>query len=85
MFVDDEAGAVTVYIADSINQRIRKIDAAGIITTIAGTGKAGYTGDGGPAASAKIGKARGVALAPDGTLYIADTFNNRVRKVVGLR
>ena len=70
-----------LYIADIYNQRIRKVSAAGIITTIAGDGLFGYSGDGGPAASARLGSPAGVALDASGNLYIADSYNYRIRKV----
>ncbi len=70
-----------VYVSDSSNQRIRKIDAIGIITTIAGTGTAGFTGDGGPATQAQINNPNGLALAADGSIYIADYGNQRIRKI----
>ncbi len=76
----DAAG--NVYIADAANRRIRKIDAvSGTISTIAGTGIAGFSGDGGPAASAQLSNPYGVALDAAGNLHIADTNNNRIRKV----
>ncbi|MCP9485244.1 MAG: hypothetical protein MSC30_05260 [Gaiellaceae bacterium MAG52_C11] len=68
-------------LADTQNNRIRKISAAGIITTVAGTGSAGYSGDNGAATSAKINNPRGVAALPDGGFLIPDTNNHRVRKV----
>lgn len=71
----------TLYIADAGNNRVRKVDTAGIITTVAGTRSSGYTGDGGPAIRASLNDPYGVAVGPDGTLYIADTGNRRVRKV----
>ncbi len=74
-------GAGNFYIADAGNHRIRKVDAAGTITTIAGTGEGGYSGDDGPATAARLDSARGVALDGDGNLYIADTENHRIRKV----
>ena len=70
-----------LYIADSGNSRIRKVDTNGIITTVAGTGAAGYSGDGGPAHEAKLSNPRGVGVDASGNLYIADTFNHRIRKV----
>ncbi len=76
----DAAG--NIYIADATNNRIRKIDAStGNISTIAGTGTAGNTGDGAAATSATLSSPYGVALDSDGNVYIADTGNNRVRKV----
>src|SRR5579863_7265849 len=69
-----------LYIADSLNQRIRKIT-GGAITTVAGNGKAGYSGDGGPPASAQLTWPSGVAVDAGGNLYIADTGNKRIRLV----
>jgi RHS repeat-associated protein len=71
----------SLYIADTFNNRIRKIDPAGVIATIAGNGTSGYGGDGGPATQASFTGATGLALGPDGSLYIADSGNQRVRKV----
>jgi sugar lactone lactonase YvrE len=71
-----------LYIVDTENQRIRRVDfAADIIETIAGNGTAGFSGDGGPATEASLAWPRDVALGPDGRLYIADTDNHRVRVV----
>ena len=70
-----------LYIADSGNYVIRKVDSNGIILTIAGNGTGGYSGDGGPAKEARLNFPRGVTYAPDGNLYIADTYNNAIRKV----
>src|SRR2546422_3740875 len=75
----DPAG--NVYIADGGNVRIRKVDTAGIITTIAGNGKEGFSGDGGPATSAELSFPVGVAVDPAGNVYIADEGSNRIRKV----
>ena len=61
--------------------RVRKVDTSGIITTVAGNGTLGYSGDGGPATSAQFGLSLGIAVDPSGNLYIADTQNDRVRKV----
>jgi DNA-binding beta-propeller fold protein YncE len=72
-----------LYIADRLNRRVRRIDAAtGIITTIAGTGEAAYSGDGGPAARAGLAEPNGLAFSLDETLlYITDVADNRVRVV----
>jgi sugar lactone lactonase YvrE len=71
-----------VYLADTYNQRIRRIDfTAGTVTTIAGNGTAGFAGDGGPATLAALNFPRDLELGPDGRLYIADTDNHRVRVV----
>jgi sugar lactone lactonase YvrE len=70
-----------IFIADTDNQRIREIGPRGQITTVAGTGRLGFSGDGGPATSARLSLPDGVAMAPNGLLYIADTHNNRIRLV----
>ncbi|MGC9967116.1 MAG: PKD domain-containing protein, partial [Syntrophobacteraceae bacterium] len=70
-----------IYIADSGNNRIRRVGPDGIITTVAGNGSYGYSGDGGPATQAQIYVPVGVAVAPDGSIYIADSGNNRIRRV----
>jgi trimeric autotransporter adhesin len=70
-----------LYIADAGNNRIRKVTPEGIITTAAGNGQPGFSGDGGPAASAQLKGPYGVAVDPAGNLYIGDTGNNRIRKV----
>jgi len=82
----DAAG--NVYIADDQNNVIRKVDAAGIITTVAGTdssgtGVSGYTGDGGPATSARLFAPGSLVLGTDGSMYITDGGNNVIRKVDG--
>lgn len=61
--------------------RVRMVDPAGIITTVAGTGARGYSGDGGPATDAELNIPAGVAIGPDGNLYIADAANNVIRMV----
>jgi uncharacterized protein (TIGR03437 family) len=71
-----------LYIADSANNRVRKISPGGVITTAAGTGVAGYSGDGGAAASAMLNGPKGLASDADGNVYIADTQNNRIRKLL---
>jgi sugar lactone lactonase YvrE len=71
-----------LYVADQSNNRVRRIDlATGIIVTVAGTGEAGYTGDGIPAVEAGLAGPSGLAWGEDGTLYVADTFNGRIRAV----
>ena len=74
----DSAG--NLYIADTNNNRIRKVS-NGVIATLAGTATYGFSGDNGLATSAQLNNPYGVAVDPAGNLYIADTFNNRVRKV----
>ena len=74
-------GADNLFIADTVNHRIRKVDAAGVITTVAGTGVRGYSGDGGPAVDARLWSPSGVAADGTGNLYIADTDNHQIRKV----
>ncbi len=72
----------SLYVADLANQRVRKVTAAtGIITTIAGTGAKGFAGDGGIATSAEINAPSAVVLDPAGNIYIADSGNNRIRKI----
>jgi sugar lactone lactonase YvrE len=68
-----------LYIADTSNNVIRKVSTVGTITTVAGNGTAGYTGDGGVATSAELNAPYGVAVDSAGTLYIADRNNNVIR------
>jgi hypothetical protein len=75
----DAAG--NLYIADSGNNKIRKVTPAGIISTVAGTGVGGFSGDGGQATAAKLKVPYDMTIAPDGTMYIADKSNYRIRKV----
>ena len=75
----DNAG--NVYVADPLNNRIRKIDVFGEVSTYAGNGKSGFSGDGGLATLAELGGPTYVILDNDGTMYVADTRNNRVRKI----
>lgn len=78
--VVDRAG--TIYVADRLNRRVRRIDPAGTITTFAGDGSGKYSGDGGPAAVAGLAEPNGLALDADEThLYIADVADHRVRVV----
>lgn len=74
-------GSGNIYVAENQGHRIRKITPSGIISTVAGTGTAGYSGDGGPATSAKLFEPYWVDVDNSGNLYIADAFNNRIRKV----
>jgi NHL repeat len=74
-------GQGNVYIADTDNMRVRKVSSGGTITTIAGTGVQGSSGDGGPATSALLRFPYGLAVDGQGNVYIADSGNNRVRKV----
>ena len=75
-------GAGNLYIADSQNSRIRKVDANGIIMTVAGNGFFSYYGDGEAAIDAALNDPAGVAMDKSGNLYIADAFNSRIRKIV---
>ncbi|MGH9000080.1 MAG: NHL repeat-containing protein [Acidimicrobiia bacterium] len=76
----DEAG--NVYIADSANHAIRRVDTSGVITTVAGTGgKTGDAGDGGPATAAKLQGPKGIALDGSGGLLIADSGNDRIKRL----
>ncbi|MDY6792391.1 MAG: Ig-like domain-containing protein, partial [Thermodesulfobacteriota bacterium] len=78
-----------LYIADTFNHRIRKVDPAGLMTTVAGTGggywmgyaQGGFSGDGGPGIEAELDNPTDVAIDSSGNLYIADQRNNRIRKV----
>ena len=74
-------GSGNVYIVTSANHRIRKVDTAGIITTVAGNGRQGYGGDGGAATAAQLNLPWDVAVDGSGNLYIADSGNYRIRKV----
>jgi len=75
----DAAGSV--YITDAANHRVRVITTDGKINTVAGTGTAGFSGDGGPAAKAQLNYPLGVAVDSTGTLYVSDHGNHRVRKI----
>jgi len=75
----DSAG--NVFIADALNDRVRKVTPGGIITTIAGNGTSGFSGDGGPATSAQLSAPNQVVLDGAGNLFIAEYKNGRVRKV----
>lgn len=77
----DAAG--NLYIADLNHNVIREVNLADVITTVAGTGEQGFAGDGGAATSALLDSPAGVAVDAAGNIYIADTHNNRIRKVSG--
>ena len=70
-----------MYLADAGNQRIRKVHASGVISTVAGNGAASYSGDGGSPLAASLKNPAGVAVDASGNLYIADTDNNRIRAI----
>ena len=70
-----------VYIADTFNHRIRMVDSGGTVRTVAGTGAKGFGGDGGPATSARFHYPAGLAAGADGAIYVADRWNNRIRKI----
>ena len=74
----------TVYIADTGNNRLRKVTASGVIEAFAGTGEAGFRGDGGSAIDADFRAPEGIAFDTKGDLFIADTTNHRVREIVGV-
>jgi sugar lactone lactonase YvrE len=74
-------GSGNLYIADTGNSRVRKVAADGSITTVAGIGTFGHSGDGGPAIAAELEAPTGLAMDASGNLYIADRFDNRIRKV----
>lgn len=76
----DNAG--NLYVADTLNHRIRKIELqTGVITSIAGTGEAGFSGDGGAALAAQLNGPRKLTIGPDARLYVGDEFNNRIRAI----
>jgi len=71
----------SVYFSEPYGNKIRRVMPDGTLTTVAGDGSWSFGGDGGPATSAKLATPSGIALGPDGSLYIADRCNNRIRKV----
>jgi uncharacterized protein (TIGR03437 family) len=73
--------AGNLYISDTDHHRVRKIDTSGVITLVAGTGIAGFVGDGGPATKASLNLPYGLAVDPAGNIYVADLGNNRVRRI----
>lgn len=76
--VDSEGN---LWIADTFNHRLRRINRQGVITTVAGNGKAEYSGDHGPALQASLNNPQGIAIDRDGAVLIADTYNNVVRRI----
>ncbi len=77
-------GTGNLFLADSHNHCVRRVDAvSGIITTLAGTGRPGYSGDGVPASTARLDLPRGLVVDAAGDLYIADSRNQRIRRVDG--
>ncbi len=74
-------GAGNMYAVEMIGGRVLKVDPKGMLTVLAGTGKKGNGGDGGPAAEAQFNGMHSLAVAADGTVYVADTWNNRIRKI----
>ena len=77
----DSAG--NLYICESTNHIIRRVAATGVVTTVAGTGEQGYSGDGGPATEATMYEPYSLAVAPDGSIYVVDRLNAVIRKVDG--
>ena len=73
-----------LFIADTWNHRIRRVTPSGTMSTVAGNGAIGYSGDGGPATSAQLNHPHCIAVDGGGNLYIADTFNYRIRRVTPL-
>ena len=76
--LDDDGN---LYISDTLNHRIRRVDPDGKITTLAGTGKAGFSGDDGPATEAQLDSPYKLKIGPDGRLYIGDQNNHRIRAI----
>jgi cytochrome c553 len=74
--------ADNVYVCDARNHAIRRVDPAGNVTTIAGTGQAGFNGDNIAATQAQLDNPGGIIVHPDGRIFIADTNNNRVRVII---
>ena len=74
--------ADNLFFSDTFNHRIRRVDAqSGVITTIAGNGEAGYSGDGGPALRASLNEPYGIAIDRAGNIFVADRLNRRIRRI----
>jgi sugar lactone lactonase YvrE len=71
----------SVYVSDHYNNRVRRISPGGVISTVAGTGEEAFSGDGGPAREAALARPAGLAIEPDGSLLVADSGNNRIRRI----
>jgi hypothetical protein len=72
----------TVYIGDTGNNKVRVVNSSGIISTFAGTGSSGFSGDNGPAKSAQLKAPTGLGVDPSGDVFISDTGNQRIRRVL---
>ena len=79
LFIDRNG---TLYLSDAGNHRVRTVTPSGIISTIAGNGNSDFSGDGGPATQAALDRPSSTAIDPDGNLYIADSYNQRIRRVL---
>ncbi len=77
-------GQHNLFIADQLNNKVRKVNNSGIISTIAGTGTAGYSGDGGPATAATMNDPFGLTLDALGNLYVSEVQNHVIRKIAGV-
>jgi streptogramin lyase len=75
------ASHANIYLSDRDNGAVREIRPDGVVTTVAGTGERGFSGDGGPAKAAKLDQPQGITFDDAGNMYIADSANNRVRRV----
>ena len=79
--VDSDRGGNLILVEMAGGERVRKVDPRGILTTIAGTGQKGDGGDGGPALRARFNGMHSLVIVPEGDIYLADTWNNRVRRI----
>ncbi|MEI7688069.1 MAG: hypothetical protein WCL32_23930 [Planctomycetota bacterium] len=78
--VDFDTGGNIYFVEMNGGERLKRVEADGKVTVLAGTGKKGFSGDGGDALKAEFNGMHNLAVAPDGTIYLADTFNNCIRK-----